>query len=92
MDTEGTEKWLFRMRKNKCTEDAAVFKHDYILTFLIVWKTSSTAMGMTPGRCSLPIMVNVFPDDVCPYANIVPGVHTHTKDSQNTFIIPGGSF
>lgn len=80
MDTEKTEKWLFRMSRA-----AVVFKHEVPLTFLIVWKTSSTAMGITPGKCSLPIMVNVFPEDVCPYAKIVPDVYT--QHSQNTFVI-----
>ena len=34
---------------------------------------SSTASSMIPGQSSAPVMVWVFPDDVCPYANIVPG-------------------
>lgn len=47
------------------------------ITFLIVWKTSSTARGMTPGMCPPPIMVKVFPEEVCPYANMVPVDQTH---------------
>lgn len=37
------------------------------------------ARGITPGLCSLPIIVNVFPEDVCPYANIVPECEDKSK-------------
>lgn len=43
----------------------------------MVWKTSSTASGITPGMWSLPIIVKVFPEEVCPYANMVPEDQTH---------------
>lgn len=48
----------------------------------MVWNTSSTARGMTPGMWPPPIMVKVFPEDVCPYANMVPVDQTHGKPRQ----------
>ena len=33
-------------------------------------KSSLVALGVRPGLLSLPYIVNVFPDPVCPYANI----------------------
>ena len=35
-------------------------------------KISLTANGITPNSSSEPIIVCVFPDEVCPYAKIVP--------------------
>lgn len=85
LDTEGTEKWLFRT--NRTAQKTPLFANTMrLFTFLMVWKTSSTAMGMTPGRWLLPIMVKVFPEDVCPYANIVPEVHTHIDTPQSDHI------
>lgn len=87
MDTEGTEKWLFRT--NRTAQKTLLFANTMrLFTFLMVWKTSSTAIGMTPGRWLLPIMVKVFPEDVCPYANIVPEVHTHTHTYRHTTVRP----
>lgn len=48
-----------------CTT-VAWFNCEIVLTFLMVWKTSSTASGITPGKRSLPIMVKVLPEEVCP--------------------------
>jgi hypothetical protein len=37
------------------------------------WKTPCTARGIRPGfRLPVPFIVYVFPEAVCPYANIVP--------------------
>lgn len=56
------------------------------ITFLMVWKTSSTARGMTPGTRPPPIMVKVFPEDVCPYANMVPGDQIHTVNVRSNVL------
>ena len=39
---------------------------------------------MMPGSCAFPVMVCVFPDDVCPYANTVP-LNPRTTDSATCF-------
>ena len=43
-----------------------------VLTSLMYLKMSSMARGMIPVSGPLPVMVWVFPLDVCPYANTVP--------------------
>ena len=43
-----------------------------VLKSLMYMKMSSMARGMTPVSGPLPVMVWVFPLDVCPYANTVP--------------------
>ena len=43
-----------------------------VLKSLMYFKMSSMARGMTPVSGPLPVMVWVFPLDVCPYANTVP--------------------
>lgn len=73
MDTEQNESGS---QKRFIIQDETV-QRKTIITFLIVWKTSSTARGMTPGMCPPPIMVKVFPEEVCPYANMVPVDQTH---------------
>ena len=42
-------------------------------------KISLTAEGITPNSSSEPIIVCVFPDDVCPYAKIVPARRVHRR-------------
>lgn len=66
-----------------CTIPIKQVKSKTFITFLMVWKTSSTARGMTPGMCPPPIMVKVFPEDVCPYANMVPADQTHMVNARS---------
>ena len=42
------------------------------LTFVILLKISCMARVITPGCILVPDMVKVLPEELCPYANMVP--------------------